>query len=154
MTMGMRNVRSMGSGAASALIGPALVLSGAFLPWVQAESKLIGTYQAHSPSLSLAALRSSEWRYIFVALSIVGVVAGYRCATSQIARRAALLVGMLIVVATVGVFRSHGYPVSDASWGPVLTVLGGLILIGVAVGFTVTREPTRRTPKELPTDQG
>jgi hypothetical protein len=122
----VQGIHSRDSGIASALIGATLVLAGAFLPWIQPESQLIGRYATHQRGLSLGALGSSEWRLAFIGLALVGMVAACRCAGSDLARRMLPLIGGLIIAATAGVYRSHGYSVSDGSWGPVLTILGGL----------------------------
>ncbi len=115
--------------------GCAMVVVGAFAPWIKASTAtILGVpNRIASPSITLAGLDAGVWRSIFVLVALVGLGASWWCANKRIGRGVLLMAGIVTIIATIGVFHGHGYPFSSASTGPLLTLAGGLLLVGAAI---------------------
>lgn len=128
-----------------AALGSVLVVIGSVAPWIKAVSgTVLGVAdRTVSPSLTLTDLGAKQWTYVYWALAIVGFGAAWACQRSRAARRALLLIGIVTVILSIGIFHGHGYPISAASVGPALTLAGGLVFFGVAVFNTLRAEHRR-----------
>ena len=114
--------------------GSVAIAVGAFSPWIRA---FVGTVPGlggrvfRDPSMTLKELGASEWIWVYLGLAVLAIPASSWFRNSPLAAAALFIIGCAVVLSAYGIVRTHGDSIPQASIGPWLTALGGLVLTGV-----------------------